>query len=116
MRRQEGTRMQAIREVGLKLDKTTAFQPLMPRLNASSIQQVKKLMAQMKANYPNQELTPETGEIWAPQWLSMVERYGLTEFRQVLMSLLASSKFFPQPHEIGEELSYITRERNRKER
>ena len=108
--------MQAIREVALRSDKTTALQQSTPPLSLTELDHVRLLMKQMKANYPNQELTPETVKVWTPLWLSMVKNFGLPMFQAVLMRLLASSAFFPQPHDIESELDDIRRERNRVER
>jgi hypothetical protein len=88
----------------LRIDTSAASTQLdRPRRN-SDLAQVPALMAQMKANYPGQELLPETADMWMAAWLEMVLDYGLEPFRAALIPLLRSSRFFPHPAEIEEAI------------
>jgi hypothetical protein len=61
-------------------------------------------MTQMRANFPNQELTPETAELWMASWTSLTSEFGLARFQRALTNLLTRAKFFPLPAEIREEI------------
>ena len=76
-------------------------------LTNSEVGQLEALMAQTKLSYPNQEIPPETLEMWAPAWMWLAIKYGLVTLKIALQEHVVTSKFFPQPADLRERLEAL---------
>lgn len=95
----------------------TLLPPSAARLNAATEDALLLLMAQTSARYPKQEMLPLTTDMYLAEWEQMVLRYGLDPFRDALSRAIhnrARAPFFPEPHEIEEEIrAELSARRNR---
>ncbi len=74
------------------------------------------LMAQMKANYPSQELLPETAAVWLEMWKDMSLEWGLDDFRRALKRCNRLKLFMPQPADIEAEHAVLRQEQMQRKR
>ncbi len=61
-------------------------------------------MEQTKVSYPNQEIPPETVEMWFPAWMTLALGFGMPALEAALRGHMLSSRFFPHPAELRERL------------
>lgn len=73
-------------------------------LDVTALHQVNLLLQQTKDNYPGQEPPEETWEMWIPQFVKLATRHGISGLRKALDLHMETSRFFPQPSEIGDIL------------
>jgi hypothetical protein len=97
--------MEQINKVALRaLAKTEDNKQLSKQLSPWVLSSLTLSMQQMQANYPNQELTPETAALWTVNWTALASEYGLNRFQSALQDLFTRCKFFPTPPEIRERI------------
>jgi predicted TIM-barrel fold metal-dependent hydrolase len=72
-------------------------QTLLPDGMESALTQ---LFAQTLARYPNQELPPDTPDMYLEEWEKLALKFGLEAFTVGLSKAIDESDFFPDPHVI----------------
>jgi hypothetical protein len=71
--------------------------------------ELKVLMAQAVAFFPNQTLPPGTPDVYMLAWRQIAEKYGAQRFQNALWNVLRKSEFFPVPKAIEDECEAIRR-------
>jgi hypothetical protein len=71
---------------------------------------LKVLMAQAVAFFPNQTLPPGTPDVYLKAWMQIAEKSGPERFQNALWNVLRRSEFFPLPKAIEDECEHIRRE------
>jgi hypothetical protein len=70
---------------------------------------LKVLMAQATAFFPNQTLPPGTPDVYLLAWRQIADKYGMSRFQNALWNVLRRSEFFPVPKLIEDECEAIRR-------
>ena len=73
-------------------------------------------MAQLKANYPSQEISSATAKIWMAQWLTFASEHGLDVLRRALFLCMSKSKFLPQPADVAKAIKEVMAKKIAEER
>jgi hypothetical protein len=84
---------------------TQSTQLLPPGMGAT----LAEMMAQTQAQYPSQEMSPQTATMYLSQWEKIATRYGLETFARALSKLLDESRFLPAPIDIREGCAGLSR-------
>jgi hypothetical protein len=71
---------------------------------------LKVLMAQATAFFPNQTLPPGTPDVYLLAWRQIADKYGMNRFQNALWNVLRRSEFFPLPKAIEDECEAIRRQ------
>lgn len=71
---------------------------------------LKVLMAQAVAFFPNQTLPPGTPDVYLMAWGQIAQKYGENRFQNALWNVLRRSDFFPLPKAIEEECEALRRQ------
>lgn len=71
---------------------------------------LKMLMAQAVAFFPNQTLPPGTPDVYMLAWKQIADQYGAHRFQNALWNVLRRSDFFPLPKAIEDECEVLRRE------
>jgi hypothetical protein len=61
------------------------------------LQSISDLLKQVRANYPNQEISTETAKVWLKQWAEFASAAGIDTLRRALWLCMSESDFLPQP-------------------
>jgi hypothetical protein len=82
------------------------------RTSKTSPQQgdLKVLMAQAAAFFPNQTLPPGTPDVYLLAWRQIADKYTMNRFQNALWNVLRRSEFFPLPKAIEDECEAIRRQ------
>mgnify|MGYP005823097367 CR=1 FL=1 len=96
-------------------DNRQALQPLsgngealtQSKQQAENLRNILALLAQVKANYPGQELTEETSLMWSSLWMEMATQEGLELLRTAIRNWCARERFLPLPADLRIEINCI---------
>lgn len=73
-------------------------------LNVESLRQLGRMLQQMTAAFPHQEVPPETAEVFFATFETLAIQHGMKNLETALRSFLTRQKFFPHPSEVSEVL------------
>ena len=107
--------MERIVSIAARLQGTTATSQPSPR-QPQNLEQVSALMAQLKANYPSQQISSATAKIWMAQWLTFASEHGLDVLRRALFLCMSKSKFLPQPADVAKAIKEVMAKKIAEER
>lgn len=97
----EAAAMEQVREIGLRTSATSgALTRSGKRLTALDLRALPRMMAEMKASRPSQEIPPETALVWMDDWRRIAEQFGVKRMDNSLAALRLELKFLPQPDDI----------------
>lgn len=97
----------AVMETALEQSKTGAL-TLSGQLSRENLVSASVMLAAMKSQFPNHEITEEGAELSLTLWARLLEEYGPEKVNPAMLRILETSRFFPSVAEVREVIEAMT--------